>query len=264
MIEAFGLSKRYGGRVAVDGVSLEGRPHRRGAMSTGTDSVPQVQERAPGSSITNRLGLWAAVLVTLLNVAFTASLIVSPPAVWKDLDTFASGYGDIQILPPLIAFLCAPVFVALMTAIYHSASQDQRVLGFLGVTFAVVYASLVGINYFVQMTVVRQRILAGELAGLEAFVMANPRSLMLAVDTVGYFFLALSVLAMTPLFGTTSAERGIRWSFVATGALGILGTAGFVMQNDALGLGILVSGIPFLVASVLLIFVFKRAASRAA
>jgi hypothetical protein len=81
----------------------------------------------------------------------------------------------------------------------------------------------------------------------------------LAIDTLGYFFLSLAVLFIAPIFSHGRTEAGVRWLFIATGALGVLGTIGFAIDNTVLGPGTLLSDMPFLLATLLLIVVLSRA-----
>ena len=83
--------------------------------------------------------------------------------------------------------------------------------------------------------------------------MANPGSALLALDTLGYFFLFLATLCAAPVFAGERLENAIRWLFVASGGLGLLGVLGFAVgQQTAYFVGLMVSGLPFLAATVLL------------
>ncbi len=81
------------------------------------------------------------------------------------------------------------------------------------------------------MTTVRQNILSGETSSLALFIFDNPHSVVLAVDTLGYFFLSLAVLSIAPIFSHGRTEAGIRWLFIATGVLGVLGTVGLPLTT---------------------------------
>jgi len=61
------------------------------------------------------------------------------------------------------------------------------------------------------------------------------------------------VLSIAPIFSHGRTEAGIRWLFIATGVLGVLGTVGFAIDNTALGLGTLLSVVLFFLATLLFI-----------
>lgn len=216
------------------------------------------------SNLTSKVGYWSAVLATGLNIAFTVALLAFPGPAWRGMYEFTSDYNLLDLLPAFFAFLLAPTIVALFAAIHHSTAPDKRVLSQLGVLFAGIYAALTGINYFVQMTVVRQHIMSGETAGLALFVMANPASLMAAVDILGYFFLFLASLCAAPIFGNGKVSIAIRWLLGATGVLGLLGVIGYMFDNQTMYFaGLMISGVAFLPATVLLALYFRGSGSYA-
>lgn len=204
------------------------------------------------------IGLAAAVLATALNIAFTALVALYPPTSWDGLDSYVASYDPARLAPVVPALLLAPTVVALFTAIFYYAPEERRIMGRLGLVFAAPYSVMVSINYFVQLTMVRENILHGTHANLEHFIMDNPRSVMFSIDMLGYFFLSLSSLAVSFVFMGGALEKTIRWLFLAAGVLGLVGWAGFASGNSTLSIGTIMSGVAFLPATILLIPVFRR------
>lgn len=214
--------------------------------------------------LTTKVGFWSALLATGLNIAFTVTLIAFPGPTWRGMYEFAGDYDLLTLLPVLFAFLLAPTIVALFAAIHYFASADKRILSQLGLVFATVYAALTGFNYFIQLTVVRQHIMSGETAGLALFVMANPSSLMLAVDTLGYFFLFIASLCAVPIFEIGRLHIAIRWLLAATGASGLVGVVGYMIGSETIYfVGLMVSGLAFIPATALLSRLFREFQPRA-
>lgn len=210
------------------------------------------------NNLTTKVGLWSALLATGLNIGFTVALVAVPGRTWRGMYEFASDYSLLDLLPALFAFLLGPTIVALFAAIHSSAPPEKKVLSQLAFLFSGGYAALTGINYFVQMTVVRQHMLTGETAGLALFVMANPASLMLAVDMLGYFFLFLASLCAATIFETSRLNDAIRWLLAATGALGLVGVIGYMVGNEMMSFaGLMISGVAFLPATALLAALFR-------
>jgi hypothetical protein len=195
----------------------------------------------------------------VLNLLFIIGLTMAPPTAWNGTSAYTSSYTTTKLAPVIPSFLLIPAIIVLAVSIYYYASESNKIFGLTGIAFTTIYAVVGGSNYFIQMTTVRQNILSGETSSLALFIFDNPHSVALAIDTLGYFFLSLAVLFMAPIFSHGRTEAGVRWLFIATGVLGILGTVGFAIDNTVLGLGTLLSGMPFLLATLLLIVVFWRA-----
>lgn len=103
-----------------------------------------------------QLGFWSATIVTLL-------LVVSGVA----------SSGSIQI-PSLVAgLLLTPKFIVVMACIHYCAPDDKKVLSEVGLSCALVYATLTSIDCYMQLIFVRQ----GSF-NVEIFAMDNPQSIM--------------------------------------------------------------------------------------
>jgi hypothetical protein len=154
---------------------------------------------------TARLGMWAAVAVFVLVAAFGASLVAG---LWAA--TLMASFA--------VALLLAPAFVAMMVAIAVHASPERRAWGQLGASFAAIYAVMVTITYYLQLTVVRtgdDRFSAEALRLLEF----SPGSALFALDMLGYGFMTLATLAAAPVFVGPGLARWLRIWFFAHGLL---------------------------------------------
>jgi hypothetical protein len=78
-----------------------------------------------------QLGLWSAIVATLLvTVAgITATASIQP---------FAT----------IIGFLLTPTFLVVMACIHGYASESKKVFSLVGLSFAIIYATLISLNYF--------------------------------------------------------------------------------------------------------------------
>jgi len=143
-----------------------------------------------------QLGFWSSVVVTLMTALFFVSLIISRQPLM-----FAS------------SFLLAPAFVAMMTSIHHHASAEKKVWSHLGLSFAVIYAVMCTLTYYIQLTFVANNYLpVAEAAALPFnFIPGTP---LFAQDMLGYAFMTAATLAAAPVFAGGKLESWIKWLFI--------------------------------------------------
>ena len=93
------------------------------------------------------------------------------------------------------SLLLAPTFVVMMAGLHQLAPGSRKALSLTALAFAIIYATLVSLVYFVQLTLVGPRLAAGDMAGIEVLRFVPYRSFLFAVDLLGYSFMSLSTLA---------------------------------------------------------------------
>lgn len=142
------------------------------------------QNGLPGQRELQRLGYWSASLVMLLVSLFGLAML---------LGLFGVSSGALAYLACL---LLAPAFVVMMTSIHYQAAPEKRIWSHIGLCFAVIYAILVSIVYYVQLVALRT---AGD--ELLPFVY-TPGSVFFAVDMLGYGFMCLATWFTAGVFGT--------------------------------------------------------------
>lgn len=110
----------------------------------------------------NQLGFWSAtaatLLVTVAGITATAS---------------------IQPFATVVGFLLTLSFLVLMACIHSYASDERKVFSLVGLSFAIVYTVLISVNYFIQLTFVRQ-----SSFDVEIFAMDNPQSMMWVIEVL--------------------------------------------------------------------------------
>jgi len=165
-----------------------------------------------------KVGLWSASLATVLIVfaGITATAAIQP-------------------LATVVGFLVAPTFIIMMVCIYSTAPENRRFFGLIGLSFALIYGTLISFNYFVDLTFVRQGVF-----DTEVFNMLNTNSLFWVVEVLGYFFMGLATLFTAPIFALGRVETAIRWLFVINGILGIGGLIGYTLNVN---IGLLLGGL---------------------
>jgi hypothetical protein len=169
---------------------------------------------------TRAVGFWAALLATVFSITYDVGQI----AEW--LGWLGSGGGAENPSTPLgLAILLTPSlllgssFLVLMVAVHQIAPPDRRVWSHSALAFATVYAVLISINYFVQLSWVAPRLARGQTAGVEAFLFTPFDSFLYAVDILGYSFMSLATLFAAKVFTGKGLERVARTFLIANGLL---------------------------------------------
>jgi hypothetical protein len=166
------------------------------------------------------LGFWSALLCTVFSLAY----VVAQLAEWAGLLGSAGGphsrstaLGLMVLLTP--SLLLAVVFVVLTVSIHYWAETSARIWSHVAVAFASIYAALVGIVYYVQLSFVLPRLARGEVEGIELLIFEPFDSFLYAVDVFGYSLMSLSTLFAAAVFKGAGLERWIRRALIANGCL---------------------------------------------
>jgi hypothetical protein len=207
-------------------------------MKANISSVP-IKEGFPDHNHTvSQLGVAAGLFLSLFVLLFAvASYITGLRALqigWQGFQAYASSYQIITLMPFVPGILSIPSFVILMTCVYLSCDQRQKPWGLLGLVFSTVYATIIAINYFTQVTLVPQSILTNNLEGLSLYVMGSPFSLFSTLECSGYFFMGLATLFASSVFRGSKLGNGIRWLFIANGFLGLLNVIAVALNQKHL------------------------------
>lgn len=166
------------------------------------------------------LGLWAAILCTVFSLAY----VVAQLGEWAGLLGSAGGPHS-RSTPVGLALLLTPslllgvAFVALTVAIHHQARLAARVWTHLAVACATMYATLIGIVYYVQLAFVMPRMARGNVEDIRLLIFEPFDSFLYAVDMLGYSFMSLSTLFAAAAFREPGLERWIRRALIANGCL---------------------------------------------
>jgi hypothetical protein len=163
------------------------------------------------SASTPKIGIWAANLSALFAacfsiVALAANFTALVPTLWVNPLSFAP------------SLLLAWSYLVLMACVQDAALPEHRVWAVLGLCFAVLYATINSIVYFVQLVVVTPLVFQGnsELAGVLAF---QPRSFMLSLNGLAYGLMSVSTFLAAFAF-TNRTQRFVQGAMWAHGAIG--------------------------------------------
>lgn len=221
----------------------------------------------------SRLGLWSAVLTAACAAVFSAIAIATPArsgpfcATWGCV---AYPYTDVaQFIPGdyfwlVPGILLAPIFVVLFACIHSFAPEGKKLFSQIALSFAVVYAVIIIVDYFVQFAVVMPSLQSGEIDGLSLFTQYNPHGFFIAGETLGYLMMSVAFLFAAPLFTGGRAERVIRGLFALSFALAVVSFVGlWLLKNDLVAFEVtvlMINWIVLIISGALLSVVFRQAA----
>jgi hypothetical protein len=116
------------------------------------------------------------------------------------------------------SFLLAPAFVAMMVSIHYYAAPEKRIWSQLGLSFAIIYAVMCSLTYYVQLTFINHNFLPITEDAVLPFIFI-PGTPIFAQDMLGYVFFCLATLAVVPVFTGGRMEAWIKWLFILNGIL---------------------------------------------
>lgn len=172
------------------------------------------------TSANKTVGFWSAVLATTFSLAY----VLAQLAEW--VGWLGSAGGPESSSTPLgIAVLLTPslllgsAFVVLLAAVHQAAPAEKRVWSQAALAFGTVYAVLISLTYFVQLTLVGPRISQGRTDGIEMFLFVPFDSFLYSVDLLGYSFMSVATLFAAPVFEKHGLEGTARRFLIANGLL---------------------------------------------
>jgi len=167
-----------------------------------------------------RVAFWSALACAVTSIAYVAGQLLE----WQGL--LGSAGGPESASTPLgIAVLLTPSlllgssFLVLMAALHRLAPPAKRVYSQIALAFATVYATLISMVYFTQLTLVGPRLAAGDTAGIEYLIFVPYRSFLFAVDLLGYSFMCIATLFAAFALPALGGARAAKLFLLLNGAL---------------------------------------------
>jgi hypothetical protein len=204
-------------------------------------------------NIASKLGFFASISLAVLGVLYIILLLFnfSPEGFAMPPTPF------VQLGSGIITFITLPVMIILFTAIRFVNEEENKVLGSLGVSFIILFATTVSINRFVQLTVIQQS-LPGVPADLTRFLPYAEGSVMLALEILGWgFFSSLAAIFVAPIFSSSQLNRSIRWLFVLYALFSFMSVISFATKIP-IPAGPIAWGPILLALSILLAIYFRK------
>ena len=226
-----------------------------------------------------RFQIWTSLSMSVLTVVTFAIAFATPPRSGPLCTMSAcvtAPYTDIAAFFPrdylwlYPALLLTAVFVMFMACIHYYAADDKKLFSLIGLSFGVIAAALIMINYFIQLTVIQPSLLKGESDGLSLISQYNPHGIFIALEALGYFLMSVAFVFAAVVFdGRDRVEQALRWLLVAAFvlAVGVLIVMSLVYGHDLeyrFEIAIIsIDWIVLIISGVLASIVFKRARQEA-
>ena len=169
----------------------------------------------------NKFGYWSALLVAVFSIAYDIGQI----AEWFGLMGSGGGpehdstwYGLVVLLVP--SLFLGISFVDMMGSVHRIAPAERKIWSQTGLTFAIMYGTLICMNYFVQLTLVAPALYRGEVSeSIRPFLFNVFNSFTYSVDLLGYSFMSISTLFAAFIFTGPGLQKTVRWFLLANGLI---------------------------------------------
>ncbi|KUG04007.1 hypothetical protein ASZ90_018596 [hydrocarbon metagenome] len=172
----------------------------------------------------NSLGFFISILTTILTVVTFGIAVFTPPISgpfclegsinYPFLDIISRFPRDYFWMYP--AILLTIFFVIFIVCIHQYAADDKKIYSQIGLSFALIAATILITDYFVQISVIQPSLLNGETDGISILTQYNPHGLFIALEEIGYLMMSLAFFCVSPVFSkATRLEKSLRWVFIS-------------------------------------------------
>ena len=211
-------------------------------------------------SINSIMGFGASILAVIFLLAYIFLNFLSPATAWNGLQTYIAGFSFSQMFWLFPAFFLAMTLVVLMSSIHYHVTENRKTFSLVALIFIAIYAAIITINYFLQLTVVRPNLLSGETEGLSLFAMTNPNGIFIALESLGYLIQEFAFLFVAFAFTGSKLQQAIRWTFLINFVAGLLSLAGMYLVDSMVLVvaTVLVWAVTLTASGILLSVLFNR------
>jgi hypothetical protein len=184
----------------------------------------------------NLVGLYSSIftaLITIVTFGFAITAIPISGANCREgcieypyLNTVSQFPKDyLWMIPAIILML---LYVVWMVSIHAYAAQHKKIFGQIGLSFAIMAALILVVDYFIQFSVVPISLMSGETEGITLLTQYNAHGIFIVLEELGYLLMSLSFLFIAPVFSSKNRLEGaVRWIFTGGFVLAIVSLAIF-------------------------------------
>lgn len=203
-------------------------------VTLGTDGVEptavvaNAADRWAPDRVVRTVGMWSALATATTFVVAVITYVGEGR--WTGMATYVRNFTNGKLIWAVFFALFALLFVPTVVAIHAATPERRRLFSVTGLGFSLMYATICVATCVLQFTYVRYRIHDGNLAVLEPWASASPRSATFALDNLAFFLQGVATLCLAPLFGGNRITNSIRWLFIvnAVGCLALILLASFM------------------------------------
>lgn len=167
------------------------------------------------------------------NLGFAGTLLSGPVGLivvnstypqpkWAGPDVFLQNYHSIQVVPYLLGMLLLVGSMLIAAGAINLMPPRQKPLGILGFSLVALAATLIFLNYIIQVSFLPHQTLDnGQI--ISALSMSNPSSLAWSIEMWGYGLMGIGLWLLTPAFHREGRDRLIRVLLGINAILGVIG-----------------------------------------
>ena len=175
-----------------------------------------------------KFGFYIAIILSVLGLITFAIAFFTPPLTgpFCKANCFVYPYSDIAsrfprdyfwMYPAILLSIC---FVLLMAFLHQVAPKKKKLFSLIGLSFGLMSASILIIDFFVQLSVIQPSLLNGEHDGIALLSQFNPHGIFIVLEEIGYIFMSIALLCMVPVFSKVNKlKNAIRLVFISNFAL---------------------------------------------
>ncbi len=176
------------------------------------------------------LGFYTAIAITILTIITFGIAFLTPPLSGPSCtdSCYEYPYHDIASRFPRDYYWMYPamvltlLFVVLLVIIHHYAADNRKVFSQIGLSFGLIAAAALLVDYFVQVSVIPPSLENGETDGIALLTQFNSHGAFIALEEVGYLMMSLAFLCIAAVFAGGRLERAIRWIYIGSFVLSMI------------------------------------------
>lgn len=240
-------------------------------MANAKEDFKKSSEELPRTSY--QVGFWSALLTAVITVVTFGFAITAVPIsgancvegciAYPYLNTAAQFPKDFRWM--LLALLMLLAYLVFMVSIHALAPRQKKIFGQIGLTFGIIAAIILLVDYFLQFSVVPISLISGETEGITLLTQYNAHGIFIALEELGYLVMSLSFLfTALSLARASRLEKAAWWVFVIGFAMSFISLIIFaaifgIDRQDRFELLIIsIDWLVLIVNGILLSLVYKK------
>lgn len=172
------------------------------------------------TTIASRVGMISSLSLSILTIiAFGFAMMAIPPSgPFCPGDCMSYPFKDILDYYPrdyywmyIIVFQLF-VYVIFTISIHYHTPPQKKIFSSIGTAFALISATVLLMDYFIQFAVIPISMIKGETEGIALITQYNGHGIFIVLEELGYILMSLAFLFKALVFAQKNGlERSIRW-----------------------------------------------------
>ncbi len=184
--------------------------------------------------ISNLVGFYSAILTAFLTAITFGFAITAIPISGANCTEGCIQYPYLETVSQYpkdylwmyLATIMILSYLVLMVSIHSYAPGPKKIFSQIGLSFALMAAFVLLVDYFVQHSVIPISLMSGETEGITLLTQYNPHGIFIALEELGYLMMSFSFLFVAPVFAKRSRlESAVQWIFIISFVLAIIALA---------------------------------------